>query len=76
DLGVAGINIEDSLKQGTGLADIREHAKLLQMVRTALDSRGFADFYVNARIDTYFQREAPFAEADRDSALLYEAGAR
>lgn len=44
DVGVAGINIEDSLKKVEGLRDIREHCELLRKMRTALDHYGYKDF--------------------------------
>ncbi|MFB5676836.1 isocitrate lyase/phosphoenolpyruvate mutase family protein [Paenibacillus terreus] len=75
DVGVAGINIEDSLKKETGLRDIADHCSLLIKMRTALENRGFKDFYINARTDTYFQLENPFNETiDRASAYV-ESGA-
>ncbi len=75
DLGVAGINIEDSFKRGPGLKEIADQAKLLQTMRAALDNRGFADFYINTRIDTYFRREDPFAETIERGLAYVESGA-
>ncbi|WP_449620951.1 isocitrate lyase/PEP mutase family protein [Robertmurraya sp. Marseille-Q9965] len=55
DVGVAGINIEDSLKKQQGLKDMEAYSDLLSKIRTALDRSGFKDFYINARTDTYLQ---------------------
>lgn len=75
DLGVAGINIEDSLKRRPGLRAAKEHAELLSKIRTALDQRGFADFFLNARIDTYFQLDDPLPETLTRAAVYVEHGA-
>ncbi|ASJ55288.1 carboxyphosphonoenolpyruvate phosphonomutase [Brevibacillus formosus] len=75
DLGVAGINIEDSFKTKPGLKEIREQASLLQKMRTALDTRGFQGFYINARIDTYFQKDDPFEETISRGKAYVESGA-
>jgi len=75
DVGVAGINIEDSFKSHKGLKSIPQHSKLLSEIRTALDRNGFKDFYINARIDTYFQIEHPLIDTlDRAKAYV-ESGA-
>lgn len=57
DVGVVGINIEDSLKKSNGLKEISLHCNLLEKIRIALDHHGYKDFYINARTDTYFQKE-------------------
>ncbi|HZG14447.1 MAG TPA: isocitrate lyase/phosphoenolpyruvate mutase family protein [Candidatus Bathyarchaeia archaeon] len=75
ELGVAGINIEDSLKTQTGLREIREHGKLLANIRAALDSHGFDHFYINARIDTYLQQEDPLLETIDRAKAYVESGA-
>jgi len=75
DLGVAGINIEDSFKRKPGLKELRDHAQLLQKMRAALDRHGFADFYINARIDTYFRTESPFAETLERGKAYVDSGA-
>jgi 2-methylisocitrate lyase-like PEP mutase family enzyme len=75
DVGVAGINIEDSLKKQSGLRDVTRHCTLLSKMRTALDSNGFNDFYINARTDTYLQKENALLETiDRGRAYV-ESGA-
>lgn len=53
DVGVAGINIEDSFKKQKGLKEITWQCELLTNIRAALDHNGSKDFYINARIDTY-----------------------
>lgn len=75
DVGVAGINLEDSLKSSTGLRDMAQHGDLLCKIRTALDHNGFPDFYLNARIDTYFQKEDPLAETIERARVYVESGA-
>ncbi|QRG67639.1 isocitrate lyase/PEP mutase family protein [Brevibacillus choshinensis] len=75
DVGVAGINLEDSLKRSTGLRDMILHGDLLYQIRTALDHNGFSDFYINARIDTYFQKEDPLAETIERAKVYVESGA-
>lgn len=75
DVGVAGINIEDSLKKQNGLRTINEHCSLLSDIRTALDNNGYKGFYVNARTDTYFQLEKPFLETINRAKAYVESGA-
>jgi 2-methylisocitrate lyase-like PEP mutase family enzyme len=57
ELGVAGINIEDSPKSQTMLRDRIKHGELLSGMRKELDKRGFKDFYINARVDAYVQKQ-------------------
>lgn len=75
DIGVAGINIEDSFKSHKGLKNITQHSKLLSEIRTALDNNGFKDFYINARIDTYLQIEHPLNDTLNRSMAYVESGA-
>ncbi|MFJ7735720.1 isocitrate lyase/phosphoenolpyruvate mutase family protein [Lysinibacillus sp. NPDC097287] len=75
DVGVAGINIEDSLKKQKGLRAINEHCNLLSDIRTALDKHGYEGFYVNARTDTYLQLERPFLETINRAKAYVESGA-
>ncbi|GGF70939.1 carboxyvinyl-carboxyphosphonate phosphorylmutase [Paenibacillus albidus] len=75
DIGVAGINLEDSLKGQTGLRESSRHGKLLSDIRTALIQRGFKDLYINARIDTYLQQPEPLAETLERAAVYVESGA-
>ncbi|RNB72818.1 isocitrate lyase/PEP mutase family protein [Brevibacillus panacihumi] len=75
DVGVAGINIEDSLKQSNGLREISQHAKLLEKMRIALDQHGYKGFYINARTDTYFQRPNPLMETLERAKAYVESGA-
>ncbi|EON72761.1 isocitrate lyase/PEP mutase family protein [Lysinibacillus sphaericus] len=75
DVGVAGINIEDSLKEQKGLRTIKEHCNLLAQMRTMLDHHGFRDFYINARTDTYFLEEQPFLETLNRAKAYVESGA-
>ena len=62
EIGVVGINFEDSSKDGTRLLDVSKQCQILEKIRTNLDNNGYADLFINARIDTYFQLENPLAE--------------
>jgi 2-methylisocitrate lyase-like PEP mutase family enzyme len=75
DIGVVGINIEDSLKKQKGLREISKHCNLLEKIRIALDTNGFKNFYINARTDTYFQRENPLLETIDRAKSYVESGA-
>ncbi|MGN7940881.1 isocitrate lyase/PEP mutase family protein [Virgibacillus sp. 6R] len=75
DVGVAGINIEDSFKKQKGLRDISCHCDLLSNIRTALDSNGYRNFYINARTDTYLQRQNPLSETIERAKVYVESGA-
>ncbi|PAQ14092.1 carboxyphosphonoenolpyruvate phosphonomutase [Bacillaceae bacterium SAOS 7] len=75
DVGVVGINIEDSLKKSQGLRGVSEHSNLLEKIRTALDQNGYKDFYVNARTDTYFIRQKPLMETIERAKAYVESGA-
>ncbi|MGF9977439.1 isocitrate lyase/phosphoenolpyruvate mutase family protein [Viridibacillus arvi] len=75
DIGVAGINIEDSLKKQQGLRELKDHCNLLTKIRTALDQNGFKDFYINARTDTYLQMENPLLETINRTRAYVESGA-
>lgn len=74
-IGVAGINIEDSLKKQKGLREISQQCNLLSKMRTALDKNGYKDFYINARTDTYFQKENPLLETIDRAKSYVESGA-
>lgn len=63
DLGAAGINIEDSLKETIGLQNKERHGELLASIRENLNRHGYNDFFINARIDCYLQQEQAFDEA-------------
>ena len=57
--GVVGINIEDTEPTGA-LKNINDHAKLLEQIKSALINKGHANFFINARTDTYLtKRELP-----------------
>ncbi|WP_261304291.1 isocitrate lyase/PEP mutase family protein [Paenibacillus andongensis] len=75
DLGAAGINIEDSLKNQAGLKPLDQQCHLLSKIRTALEKNGYQGFYINARTDTYLQNQNPLNETiDRANAYV-ESGA-
>lgn len=75
DVGVAGINIEDSLKKQKGLREITQHCKLLSKIKNALEHRGYKGFYINARTDTYFQKVNPLLETIDRAKMYVESGA-
>lgn len=75
DIGVAGINIEDSLKKQKGLKEISQHCNLLSKMRTALEQNGYKEFYINARTDTYFQKKNPILETIERAKAYVESGA-
>jgi len=75
DVGVAGINIEDSLKTSNGLREISQHSKLLEKMRIALDYHGYKGFYMNARTDTYLQKANPLMETLERAKAYVESGA-
>lgn len=54
DLGVAGINIEDSIiqKSGRSLKDAAAFAKTISFIKNKLQTRG-VDLFINVRCDTY-----------------------
>jgi len=76
DLGAVGINIEDSLKNGDQkLNDVNEQCALFEAIRNRLDSNGYGDFFINARIDTYIQNENPFDETIKRANAYVSSGA-
>lgn len=52
DIGCAGINIEDSTKNGLLLPSV-QFAKTISLIKKKLLAEGFFDFIINARTDTY-----------------------
>ncbi|MGA5689567.1 isocitrate lyase/PEP mutase family protein [Cytobacillus pseudoceanisediminis] len=75
DAGVAGINIEDSFKKQKGLKEISWHCSLLEKIRAALENNGYKDFYINARTDTYLQKQNPLPETMERAKAYVESGA-
>ena len=74
EAGAAGINVEDSLIDGSALVDVAKHCKTLEKIRSRLDNNGYADFFINARTDTYFQLENPLAETLSRSTAYINSG--
>lgn len=68
DLGVSGINIEDS--HAGGLVDAAHQARRITVVRTAAESSG-VDLFINARVDTAFF--GPTDTTQRDTECLSRA---
>ncbi|RJS60924.1 isocitrate lyase/phosphoenolpyruvate mutase family protein [Bacillus sp. PK3_68] len=75
DVGVAGINMEDSLKKSMDLREVLQHAHLLEKIRVALDHNDYKYFYSNARIDNYFQSRNPLIETIERARAYVESGA-
>lgn len=75
DVGVAGINIEDSFKQKAGLREFSLQTKLLYEIRLALDNHGYKEFFINARIDTFLQKNNPLQETIERGRAYVENGA-
>jgi 2-methylisocitrate lyase-like PEP mutase family enzyme len=74
DLGVAGINIEDSPKNQPELRELVKHCELLTRIRSALENHGYYDFYINARVDTFFRKQGLTESIERAKAYA-ESGA-
>jgi len=75
ELGAAGINFEDSVKNSAGLIDALTQNKLIEKMRSQLDNNGYSDFFINARTDTYLQLENPFEETINRAKQYIESGA-
>ncbi|ANE45834.1 carboxyphosphonoenolpyruvate phosphonomutase [Paenibacillus swuensis] len=75
ETGVAGINLEDSLKGQGGMRDVAKHSQLLTDIRTALDANGFGGLFLNARTDTYFMSEQPLHDTISRGKAYADSGA-
>lgn len=75
DLGVAGINFEDSLKTSTGLVELSKQGKVLAKIRQTLDQHGHADVFINARIDSYLQLAQPLNDTINRAKAYVDSGA-
>ncbi|MET3849122.1 isocitrate lyase/phosphoenolpyruvate mutase family protein [Paenibacillus sp. OAE614] len=75
DIGVVGINIEDSRKNQAVLKPLNEQCRLLSKIRGALENSGYKDFYINARTDTYLLSIDPFNETTVRAQAYVESGA-
>jgi len=75
ELGASGINIENSLKNSSGLNDKNTQCELISKIRNKLDGNGYHAFFINARTDTYLQKKDPLSDTI-DRAIAYvNAGA-
>ena len=74
-LGAVGINIEDSLKNKTGLVDVEKQCLLISSIRGSLNEKGYVDFFINARTDTYIQLENPLNETIKRAKKYEHSGA-
>jgi len=70
ELGASGINIEDSLKNNSGLNDKNTQCELIAQIRNKLDGNGYHEFFINARTDTYLQKKDPLNDTI-DRAVAY-----
>lgn len=75
ELGAVGINIEDSLKNEPGLQEYDKQCGLIEEIRNKLDQHGHQEFFINARVDTYFQRQNPLSETISRSIGYINSGA-
>lgn len=75
ELGGAGINIEDSLKNSKGLVEVPTQTKCIEKIRAKLDNNGYADFFINARLDTYFLLDKPLQGTKSRAKHYCESGA-
>ncbi len=74
-IGCSGVNIEDSTTS-YALKDATEFSNLLKELRKELDNSGYADFFVNARVDTYIAlKNGQLDETIKRSKAYEEAGA-
>lgn len=76
DLGVVGINVEDS--HNGALVDASSQARRIEIIRSAAESVG-VDLFINARIDTAFYGSPDTVQRDAEclqrTALYIHAGA-
>jgi len=75
DLGVSGINIEDSLNNNAGLNDKNRQSQLISKIRNKLDGNGYHEFFINARIDTYLQKKDPLDDTIERAVDYVSSGA-
>ncbi|WP_299007891.1 isocitrate lyase/phosphoenolpyruvate mutase family protein [uncultured Shewanella sp.] len=84
NLGVVGINIEDSFKPFAshladsvegGLKDAADHGELIKSIRLGLNDAGYQDFFINARIDAYFYAKDPLQETIKRGSCYIDNGA-
>lgn len=78
EAGAVGLNLEDSIADGTALAPLEVHAAKVKAVREA-GVRAGVEVVINARTDAFFLSgeglEDPFAEAVRRARAYRVAGA-
>lgn len=73
DIGVAGINLEDSV--GKGLVAAEEFAGMIDTIKTALHKKN-KNIFINARTDAYLiGHSSPLEESLKRAKLYEEAGA-
>lgn len=78
DLGIAGINFEDRVVQGTGLHDINRQAQRIATIRQVAEHRG-VELVINARTDVFFlpggNHQKAYPEAIERAKAYATAGA-
>ncbi|WP_205514153.1 isocitrate lyase/PEP mutase family protein [Longitalea arenae] len=74
DLGIAGINIEDSMISGSArvVQDAQAFAKRIAYIKNKLAADG-RDIFINARCDTYLLKVADTKSATAERLRVYEA---
>ncbi|KUG51917.1 phosphonomutase [Serinicoccus chungangensis] len=79
EVGVAGVNIEDTVHSQGRLREVREHADYIGALRAAADQAG-VELVINARTDAFIGQVAtfddPLAEALTRLRACEQAGAR
>ncbi|MCF6225152.1 MAG: isocitrate lyase/phosphoenolpyruvate mutase family protein [Xanthomonadales bacterium] len=75
NMGVVGINIEDSLKSKPSLRDKNAHCEQIEKIRNILNKNGYQEFFINARTDTYLQLKNPLAETLERAVDYVSSGA-
>ncbi|WP_246238408.1 isocitrate lyase/PEP mutase family protein [Acrocarpospora corrugata] len=79
EIGVVGVNLEDSTAAGGPLFDLAEHTARLRAAREAAAAAGLPEFFINARTDVFlFAIGAPsgrLAETLTRTAAYADAGA-
>ncbi|WP_158678097.1 isocitrate lyase/PEP mutase family protein [Pseudoalteromonas sp. T1lg23B] len=73
-LGAVGINIEDSSKETGQLRHIDEQTKILSAIKQTLNTTGYSELFVNARIDTALLSEHHFSATLERAQAYVNAG--
>lgn len=72
--GAVGCNLEDSYPRDGSLRPVEEHVRRIASARKAADDAGI-EFFINARVDVFFQKPAPEHDESVMQAALERANA-